>query len=248
MLKSNIQWRGDRMKICGLQKTTLLDFPQRVACTVFTGGCNFSCPFCHNATLAVGDIFEEVISEEEFFAFLEKRKGVLDGVCITGGEPTIQKRLEEFIRKIKDKGYQVKLDTNGSFPDILKHLVIEGLVDYVAMDIKSSRQSYDVAIGNERLDIKKVNESIDFLKENHIDFEFRTTAVKGIHSKNDFEEIGKWLKGDVKYYIQNYIDSGDTIAERKGKNNLLKGFSTEEIEGFAKIVGQYIPKTRIRGI
>jgi len=236
------------MKICGLQKTTLLDFPQKIACTVFTGGCNFSCPFCHNATLAVSDIFEEAISEEDFFAFLKKRNGVLDGVCITGGEPTIQKDLEDFARKIKNEGYQVKLDTNGSLPDELKKLVEKGLVDYVAMDIKNSPRNYDLATGNETLDIEKINESVGFLKENHIDFEFRTTAVKGIHTKNDFEEIGKWLSGDVKYYIQNYIDSGDTIAARIGKNDFFDGFSKDEMDDFSKIVREYVPKTSIRGV
>lgn len=236
------------MKICGLQKTTLLDFPQKTACTVFTGGCNFSCPYCHNASLVIDNDFEEAISEEEFFAFLKKRKGILDGVCITGGEPLIQKDIEEFMCKIKNKGYLVKLDTNGSFPQRLKSLVKSGLVDYVAMDIKNSPKNYEVAVGIPYIDIKKINDSINFLMENCIDFEFRTTAVKGIHTQNDFEKIGKWIKGEEKYFIQNFIDSGDTIFSRISENYAFSGFSQEEMNGFVKIVRHYVPNSKMRGL
>lgn len=236
------------MKICGLQKTTLLDYPQKTACTVFTGGCNFSCPFCHNASLVVDNDFEEVITLDEFFAFLKKRKGVLDGVCITGGEPLIQKDIEDFIRKIKDEGYLVKLDTNGSFPKKLKSLVNNGLVDYVAMDIKNSPENYAKASGLPSLDIDKINESITFLMENHVDYEFRTTAVKGIHTENDFIEIAKWIKGEEKYFIQNFIDSGDTILSRNSKSCSFIGFSKEEMDSFKNKISQFVKNVKIRGV
>lgn len=236
------------MKICGLQKTTLLDFPQRTACTVFTGGCNFSCPFCHNSSLVIDNGFEEVISEEEFFAFLKKRKGILDGVCVTGGEPLIQKDMKEFMYKIKNEGYLVKLDTNGSFPQTLESLVKSGLVDYVAMDIKNSSENYVLAAGIPHIDIEKINSSINFLMENYVDFEFRTTAVKGIHTQNDFEEIGKWLKGEEKYFIQNYIDSGETISSKNSENSVFSSFSQEEMNILLELVRYYVPKTEIRGL
>ena len=236
------------MIICGLQKTTLLDFPEKTACTVFTGGCNFSCPFCHNASLVVDNIFEEVILEDEFFNFLKKRKGILDGVCVTGGEPLIQKDIDNFMQKIKNEGYLVKLDTNGSFPQKLKSLVKNGLVDYVAMDIKNSPKNYGIAAGIPYIDIEKINESIEFLMENNIDFEFRTTAVKGIHTLNDFYEIGKWIKGEEKYFVQNFIDSGDTISSRNNEKCTFSGFSQEEMNDFVKIVRHYVPNAEIRGM
>ncbi len=235
------------MKICGLLKTTLLDYPQKVACTVFTGGCNFSCPYCHNASLVLDHQANEEMTETNFFAFLEKRKGVIDGVCISGGEPIIQKDLIGFIEKIKEKGYEIKLDTNGSDPEKLNEIMKKGLVDYVAMDIKSSPNNYNIAIGKDNIDIDKIKESVNILKKSHINFEFRTTLVKGIHTKKDIEEIGKWLNSDVKYYLQNYNDSGDTIASRIDENDKYKAFSEEEMAGFIEIMRQHVPKTSIRG-
>jgi len=230
------------MRIQGLQKLTLLDYPEHTACTVFTAGCNFRCPFCHNASLVVNIPKEAEISEDEFFTFLQKRKGILDGVCVSGGEPLLQPDIELFIRKIKDMGFAVKLDTNGSFPDKLIHLVEQGLVDYVAMDIKNSPETYDFTAGTETLDIVSVKKSVAYLKEGHVPFEFRTTVVKHYHSKESFEEIGKWLAGTEKYFLQNFVDSGDLI----GKNT--RGCSEEEMKEFLMTVKKYIPSAKLRGM
>ena len=230
------------MRIQGLQKLTLLDYPEHTACTVFTAGCNFRCPFCHNASLVVDIPKESEIREEEFFAFLQKRIGILDGVCVSGGEPLLQPDIERFIKKIKDMGFAVKLDTNGSFPDKLIHLVEEGLVDYVAMDIKNSPETYAFTAGTETLDIVSVKKSVAYLKEGHVPFEFRTTVVKHYHSKENFEEIGKWLAGTEKYFLQNFVDLGDLI----GKNT--RGCSEEEMKEFLETVKKYIPFAKLRGM
>ena len=230
------------MRIQGLQKLTLLDYPEHTACTVFTAGCNFRCPFCHNASLVVDIPKEAQISEEEFFAFLQKRIGIIDGVCVSGGEPLLQPDIEQFIRKIKDMGFAVKLDTNGSFPDKLIHLVEQGLVDYVAMDIKNSPDTYIFTAGTETLDIVSVKKSVAYLKEGHVPYEFRTTVVKHYHSKESFEEIGKWLEGTEKYFLQNFVDSGDLI----GKNT--RGCSEEEMKEFLMTVKKYIPSAKLRGM
>ena len=230
------------MRIQGLQKLTLLDFPEHVACTVFTAGCNFRCPFCHNASLVVDIPKETEISEESFFQFLEKRKGVLDGVCVSGGEPLLQPDIEQFLRKIKDLGYAVKLDTNGSFPDRLLSLVEKGLVDYVAMDIKNSPETYAITAGMETLDIVSVKKTVSYLKEGHVPYEFRTTVVKHYHSKETFEEIGKWLCGASKYFLQNFVDSGDLIQAQ------TRGCSEEEMKEFLSVVQKYIQNAKLRGI
>ena len=230
------------MRIQGLQKLTLLDYPEHTACTVFTAGCNFRCPFCHNASLVVDISKESEISEEEFFAFLQKRRGILDGVCVSGGEPLLQPDIEVFIKRIKDMGFTVKLDTNGSFPDKLMYLVEQGLVDYVAMDIKNSMESYAFTAGTETLDIVSVQKSVSYLKEGHVPYEFRTTVVKHYHSPGSFEEIGKWLVGTEKYFLQNFVDSGDLI----GKNT--RGCSEEEMREFLAIVQKYIPTAKLRGM
>lgn len=230
------------MRIQGLQKLTLLDYPEHTACTVFTAGCNFRCPFCHNASLVVDIPKDAEISEEEFFAFLQKRIGILDGVCVSGGEPLLQPDIELFIRKIKDMGFAVKLDTNGSFPEKLIHLVEQGLVDYVAMDIKNSPETYAFTAGTETLDIVSVKKSVSYLKEGHVPYEFRTTVVKHYHSKEGFEEIGKWIQGTDKYFLQNFVDSGDLI----GKNT--RGCSEEEMREFLATVQKYIPSAKLRGI
>lgn len=230
------------MRIQGLQKLTLLDFPERVACTVFFAGCNFRCPFCHNASLVVDIPPEGDVTEEEFFSFLKKRQGILDGVCITGGEPLLQPGIEDFIRKIKELGYAVKLDTNGSFPEKLKALVENGLVDYVAMDIKNCPEEYGVTAGVSNLDVSSIIESVSYLKEGHVPFEFRTTVVGGYHTKESFEKIGQWLQGTEKYFLQNFVDSGDLI----GKDT--KGCNEEEMKEFLKIVQNYIPSAKLRGI
>lgn len=228
------------MKISGLQKLTLLDFPGKMACTVFTYGCNFRCPFCHNAMLVTKENSDS-ISEEEFFTFLKKRQGILDGVCISGGEPTLQKDLAEFIKKIKAMGYAVKLDTNGSNPDILINLISENLIDYVAMDIKNSPEKYSITCGCD-VNVDKIKESISIIIESGINHEFRTTTVREYHSAEDFEAIAQWLKGDSKYFLQHFEDSGNLIGEN------LSPLSKDEMTAFAESMRSKLSNVDIRGV
>ena len=185
---------------------------------------------------------EAEISEEDFFAFLQKRIGILDGVCVSGGEPLLQPDIEVFIKKIKDMGFTVKLDTNGSFPDKLIHLVESGLVDYVAMDIKNCLESYAITAGLEMLNVEDIKKSVSYLKDGHVPYEFRTTVVKNYHFEESFELIGKWLTGTGKYFLQNFVDSGDLI----GKNT--RGCSEEEMKAFLQVVQKYIPNAKLRGM
>ncbi len=209
------------MLLGGLQKLTLLDYPGKVAATVFTAGCNFRCPFCHNPELVLSSRFTVSVGdntlEKDFFAFLEKRQGKLDGVCITGGEPTLQNDLIAFITKIKKMGFLVKLDSNGSRPDVLRKLLRRKMVDYLAMDIKSSLPNYDRAC-NMKVDLERIKLSVDLIKNSGIDYEFRTTVVPGLHQEDDFIEIADWLKGSKRYVLQKYQDSGkildDTLREK----------------------------------
>lgn len=230
------------MKIQGLQKLTLLDYPEKVACTVFFAGCNFRCPFCHNASLVVSIPEEADTTEEKVFAFLKKRQGILDGVCITGGEPLMQPEIEGFIRKIKELGYAVKLDTNGSYPEKLKQLVQEGLVDYVAMDIKNSLDVYDMTAGTDGSFLEAVKESVSFLKKGTVPYEFRTTVTKNFHQKENFVKIGEWLQGAEKYFLQSFVDSGDLICPN------VKGCDEKEMKAFLSIAKDYIPNASVRGI
>ena len=195
------------MHIVGLQKMTLLDYPGKVACTVFLGGCNFRCPFCHNPSLVFASLGEECISEQEFFTFLSQRKGFLDGVCITGGEPMLEKELVPFVKKIRRMGFLVKLDTNGSFPDRLEYLVGEGLVDYVAMDIKNSKEHYGLTIGLHAYDTETIGESVNILMEGSVPYEFRTTLIREYHTTEDMHSIGRWLKGCSSYFLQTFEDT-----------------------------------------
>ncbi len=229
------------MEIAGLQKLTLLDYPGRIAATVFTGGCNFRCPFCHNASLVLETSGMQRITEDEFFQFLEKRKGLLDGVCVSGGEPLIQKEIGGFIARIKALGFLVKLDTNGSVYSGLKELVEHGLVDYVAMDIKNSPAKYAVTAGTTQEILPDINKSVAFLLSNPVEYEFRTTVVKEYHTKEDFEAIGRWLSGAKKYYLQSFADSGDVI--RPGLHPVEK----KELEAFAAIARSHVPSVKIRG-
>ena len=228
------------MRITGLIKTTLLDFPGKVACTVFTYGCNFRCSFCHNARL-VTEENPDIITEDEFFSFLSKRQGILDGVCISGGEPTLQKDLPSFIRRIKEMGFAVKLDTNGYEPDILRNLIDENLLDYVAMDIKSSPEGYSEICGTD-IDMERIKKSVSVLKEGKVDYEFRTTCVKQYHTQRSFEEIAQWLEGSSKYFLQHFEDSGYLIGDG------LSAFSKEETEKFAEIIGKRVPNIGLRGV
>lgn len=235
------------MKILGLQKLTLLDYPGKMACTVFTAGCNFRCPFCHNASLVEREESGVPIEEQELFAFLEKRQGILEGVCVTGGEPLLQANIAEFLARIKALGYSVKLDTNGSFPKKLKALTSDGLLDYVAMDIKNSPEKYAKTAGfpsDERgtLLLENVRESVAFLKEKHVDYEFRTTVVREFHETSDFVRIGEWLQGADRYFLQGFVDSGDLICEG------LHGYSAEEMHRFCSLIGDRIPSVQVRGV
>lgn len=230
------------MLIAGLQKMTLLDFPNHVACTVFLQGCNFRCPFCQNKDLVMGDKNLEAITIDEFFKFLKKRKGFIDGVCVTGGEPLIHEDIENFLRRIKDLGLQVKLDTNGYFPKKLKDLVNKGLVDYVAMDIKNSLESYSETAGLNSINVNLIKESIDFLINGKIDYEFRTTVVKEFHKKSDFIGISSLIKGAKRYFLQDFQDSPTCI--KRG----LHAYTKEELEEFVSILKSNGIEAEIRGV
>lgn len=227
----------------GLQKLTLLDFPGKVACTLFTRGCNFRCPFCHNASLVVRPEEQRMYENSEIIAFLKKRAGVLDGVAITGGEPTMMSGLYDFIAEIKDIGYAVKLDTNGTRPDVLKKIVNASLVDYVAMDIKNSPEKYAVTAGlPQSYDLSKIEESKSFLMEGNVDFEFRTTVVKPFHTEEDFSRIGEWIAGEEKYFLQQFKDSGDVIGQN------VSAYSAEEMERFLNVLLPSVPNAQLRGV
>ena len=229
------------MQIHGYNKTTLLDYPGIVAATVFTGSCNFRCPFCQNADLVLDPASQPLISEEEIFAHLSKRKGITKGVCITGGEPTLQKDLEAFVKKLKDMGLLVKLDTNGYRPEVLKDLVNKGLIDYVAMDIKSSPEGYCEVAGID-VDTEKIKESVSFLIERNFPCEFRTTVVRELHKPEDFKGIANLLKGAKKYFLQGYVDSERVICPG------FSAYTRQEMEEFAAVFEGYVESVEIRGV
>lgn len=230
------------MDFNGFQKLTLLDYPGHVACTLFTAGCNFRCPFCHNASLVthIGD--SEHYSEEFVLDYLSKRKGIIDGVCITGGEPLLHDGLEDFIKKVKDMDYLVKLDTNGYLPDRLISLVDNGLVDYVAMDIKNSKEKYVLSAGIDSLDITQIEKSVSFLLENHVEYEFRTTVVNELHTLQDIESAAEWISGAQKYFLQSFTDSGDLICDN------LSAVETQTIKMMQEVASKYVKNVEIRGI
>jgi pyruvate formate lyase activating enzyme len=230
------------MIINGLSKLTLLDFPGRVAATVFLGGCNMRCPFCHNAVLVTNPENAEHIEEAELFEYLKMRRRLIDAVCITGGEPTLRQDLPELIIKIKSIGYAVKLDTNGTNPDMLEKLIKSGTIDYVAMDIKNSPAKYPKTVGIPDFDIRPVEKSASLLLQGKIEYEFRTTVVNGLHEKEDFDAIGHWLAGARQYYLQNMVDSGGILVPG------TKGHSRETMEEFLAVLRQYIPGAELRGI
>lgn len=229
------------MKIFGLQKMTLLDFPGRVACTVFLGGCDFRCPFCHNFELVDGSS-PALMEEEELLRFLEKRKGLLDGVAITGGEPCLHPDLPELMRGIRAMGFGVKLDTNGAHPGMLRRILEEGLADYVAMDIKSGPDNYARAAGLTDLDLKPIRESVGLLKGGETDYEFRTTVVEELHSEKDFEQIGRWIAGARRYFLQAFTDR-DSVPFGG-----LHAPGAEKMKAYAGLVRPYVPETHLRGV
>lgn len=231
--------------ICGLQKMTLLDYPGKVACTVFLGGCNFRCPFCHNSELFMGKP-QKLMEEEAFFAFLKSRRGLLDGVCVSGGEPTLYPDLPEFMARIRELGFLVKLDTNGSRPAVVKELVEKGLVDYIAMDVKNSPARYPQTVGLKAMDMAPMEESLRFLIEGEADYELRTTLVAQLHDEGSVQAMGQWLSSLVpgkkpkKLFLQSFVDR-DTV--------LFSGLSAPEgstTEGFAKILAPFVELVAIR--
>ncbi len=230
------------MLINGFQKLTLLDFPGRTACTIFTPGCNFRCPFCHNAGLVTHIDTDNYIDEAEILSYLEKRQGLLDGVAITGGEPLLQNGIEDFISKIKAMGYAVKLDTNGSFPEKLISIVEKGLVDYVAMDIKNSKAKYGATVGVENFDITPVEKSVAFLLQNKVPYEFRTTVVDKFHTVEDIQDIVVWIKGAHKYFLQNFVDSGDLIEDG------LTAVNFEKLKEMREKATKIIENVELRGV
>ncbi len=232
----------DGIRFYGLQKLTLLDYPGNMACTVFTGGCNFRCPFCHNRSLVFLNENDSEISTSDILDYLETRSKVLDGVCITGGEPLLHKGIRTFIEKVRSLGLKVKLDTNGSNFAVLKQLIDDGLVDYVAMDIKNSPEKYQETIGLQGYDLGEIEKSKNYLLENHVEYEFRTTVVKEFHDIADFENIGKWIKGARHYYLQNFEDHGTCIQEG------LSEVGPDVLEQMRQTVMPYVENVEIRGI
>lgn len=239
---SSVETSSEDIRFYGLQKLTLLDYPGNMAATVFTGGCNFRCPFCHNRSLVFLNENETEILSDDIVEYVSMRNKVLDGVCITGGEPLLHPGLKDFIKKIKNLGLKVKLDTNGSNFNGLKTLVEEKLVDYVAMDIKNSPNKYCQTIGMTDFDLSEVEKTKDYLLENHVDYEFRTTVVKQFHEVQDFEEIGKWIKGAKRYFLQNFEDHGTCIQEG------LSEVAQDDLEKMKEKVAPYVEYVQIRGI
>lgn len=230
------------MLLCGLQKLSMVDFPAKLAATVFTGGCNLRCPFCHNALLVTRLEETEALTESEVLDFLSSRKNLLDGVVLTGGEPLLHADAIDFLQKVRDLGFAIKLDTNGFFPERLSQILSAGLADYVAMDIKASPQGYAAACGMDSLDLTPVRESIQLLQHADVEFEFRTTAVRELHSQEDFLSIGEWLQGSPQYFIQNFVDSGNLIHQG------FHSFEVEELQGFAALLTPFFDRVELRGV
>ena len=229
------------MQIHGFQKLTLLDFPQKTACTLFLAGCDFRCSFCHNSGLVLGDLPPET-NDEEVLRFLKKRRGLLDGVAVTGGEPLLSPALPELLRKIRDLGFAVKLDTNGNHPERLREMIEKGLVQYVAMDVKNAPEKYGTTVGIPDLDIARVDESIRMLLHGTVEYEFRTTAVRELHDEDSFRAIGAWLRGAARYYIQCFTDR-DTVMSPG-----LHAPSNAELQRFLDAVKPFIPSAALRGV
>ena len=238
--------RCETLLLSGLQKLTLLDYPGHVACTVFTAGCNFRCPFCHNALLVLPErIQADPDGEEKVLAFLKRRQGVLDGVAVTGGEPLLHRDIGAFLEKVKALGYAVKLDTNGSFPDRLRELVEAGLVDRVAVDIKNGPSRYAETIGVPDFDLGPVERSKDYLLSGAVEYEFRTTVVKGLHTRESLIEAARWIEGAREYYLQQFKDpGGGQVIAAQG----LGAFSGEEMHALAEAVRPIVPTVQVRGV
>ena len=229
------------MYLCGLQKLSMVDYPGKLAATVFTGGCNLRCPFCHNALLVTRLAETPVLPEEDVLSFLQRRRGLLDGVVLSGGEPLLQPDAADFLRKVRGMGFAVKLDTNGCFPERLAAILEAGLVDYAAMDIKNCREKYPQTVGVPGFDTAAVEESVRLLARSGVDHEFRTTFVRELHTAADVEAMGRWLQGAPRYYLQNFADSGNLIQEG------WHGFTALELQGFADIARPFFKQVDLRG-
>lgn len=234
------------MILHGLNKLTLLDYPGHLACTVFAGSCNFRCPFCHNASLVLSPDTCTQISEEHFFTFLRKRRGILEGVCVTGGEPTLQKDLPDFLSKIKELGFLVKLDTNGYKPKLLEFLLRRNCVDMVSMDIKNCPERYDETVGlpTERFDISRIFASTELLRSSRIPYEFRTTVIKELHPMECFSQIGEWLAGSSPYFLQQFVTRDCLIC---GESEQFHSYTDAELRKAAALLSAYLPNTHVRG-
>lgn len=234
------------MILHGLNKLTLLDYPGHLACTAFVGGCNFRCPFCHNAPLVLSADTCPPVSEEEFFSFLKKRRGILEGVCITGGEPTLQKELPDFLSEIKELGFLIKLDTNGYEPELLESLLHGSHVDMVAMDIKNCPDGYAKAAGlpAERFDVSRILASAELLRSSSVPYEFRTTVVKELHPKGCFAKIGEWLAGPSPYFLQQFVAGNELIC---GDPMQFHAYTDAELHEIAGLLSTYLPNTHVRG-
>lgn len=230
------------MKIYGLNKTTLLDYPGKVAATIFLGGCNFRCPFCQNSTLVLNPSAQPEIPVKEVLSFLKKRQGILDGVCVTGGEPTLSPDLPKLLQEIRALGYSIKLDTNGTHPALLKALAEQDLIQMAAVDIKACPDNYPALCGLVHPEINAVKETVNFLKNGTLDYEFRTTVVRELHSEKDFIEIGQWLAGAKAYYLQAYRDSEEVLQPG------FSSYTRKELEHFREILKRTIPLVELRGI
>ena len=230
------------MHIHGLQKLAMVDYPGKLAATVFTGGCDLRCPFCHNALLVTRLAETPEIPEEEVLDFLASRKGLLDGVVLTGGEPLLQPDTADFLRKVRELGFAVKLDTNGCHPAALADILDQGLADYVAMDVKNSPRRYGETVGVPDFDLAPVEESVRLLQRSAVDHEFRTTLVRELHSEADLDAIAAWLEGAPKYFLQNFVDSGNLIGQG------YHGFSLEELRAFAERMRPHFGAVELRGV
>ena len=243
-VKWKTQGTGDAVLVAGLQKLTLLDYPGQVACTLFTGGCNFRCPFCHNASLVRPErVLSAADETEEALSFLERRRGLLDAVVVSGGEPLLHEDLPELLRRVRAMGFRVKLDTNGSFPERLRAVVEEGLVDCVAMDLKNAPDLYARTTGLKLLDIAAVERSKSYLLEGRVDYEFRTTVVRGLHTAESLRAAARWIEGARAYYLQQYRDSGELLAP-----DGLGAFSDGEMRELAEAVRPIVPAVALRGV
>ncbi len=230
------------MQIHGFNKTTLLDYPKHLAATIFLGGCNMRCPFCHNASLVMSPSSQPIIPEQDILSYLAKRKNILEGICITGGEPTLDPALPDLIRKIKELGFQVKLDTNGTNPKMLTSLISEDIIDYIAIDIKNSKEKYPLTTGIAGISLEPILESVTLVKASSVDYEFRTTIIKEYHTAEDMMSIGHWLSGAKAYYLQSYKDSGDILSPG------LHCHSKATLEEYVTLLSPMIHFVSIRGV